>query len=155
MRIIILLAFLLFPVLACAEGEDRVSVQVEFKKALWTCPKCSQEDTTDMYVQGGNDYEHNCSKCGARFNQSGSNMKEYNGCLRYPIADYSKVSEKAKTDEKTKRFNDWVYEVKHPPAYIEPTKEILEQLMAEKQAEVNELQGKINAKIITPIIIDK
>ena len=31
---------------------DRVSVKVEFRKFLWTCPKCAKEDITDANVGG-------------------------------------------------------------------------------------------------------
>jgi hypothetical protein len=47
---------------------------------------------------------------------------------------------------KTAEYDKWVYSVKNPPAYVEPTKAELEQLKAEKQAEVDALQTQIDAK---------
>jgi len=29
---------------------DRILTQIIFKKVLWTCPKCGQEDTEDFNV---------------------------------------------------------------------------------------------------------
>ena len=127
---------------------DRINVQVIFKKFWWTCPVCKQEDIVDAKVEGGNEYVHICSKCGASFNQSGSNMKEYNGSINYPIKDYENKIDTDITKEKSDKMTAWIYEVKNPPPYIEPTKEILEQLKAEKMAEVNELQAKIDAKVL-------
>jgi len=127
---------------------DRVQVQVVFKKFLWTCPKCGQEDITDANVGGGNTYEHDCSKCSAHFNQSGPNMWEYNGCYTLPKDEYDKKNEKDITTSKTAMFNKAVYDKKNPKPYVEPTVEIFEQLKAEKQAEIDSLQAQIDAKRI-------
>ena len=47
---------------------DRIRIQIQFRKAIWTCPKCGQEDFEDFNIAGGNIYEHNCSKCNVWFN---------------------------------------------------------------------------------------
>src|SRR4030042_584267 len=73
-----------------AYAADRVSVQVEFKKFIWLCPVCGQEDIVDANVGGGNEYIHTC-KNGHTFNQSGPNMKEYNGTLRYTPEEYERA----------------------------------------------------------------
>jgi hypothetical protein len=127
---------------------DRLSVRVEFKKAIWFCPKCAKEDIEDMSPGGGNKYEHNCSVCNEWFNT----FKEYNGVLQYPYLDYAKVEQKVIDEEKTKRVDAWIVEIKNPPIPKEPTKEDLEQqkLAAEQEIEyktkqVAELAEKISA----------
>jgi transcription elongation factor Elf1 len=127
---------------------DRISVRVEFKKFVWTCPTCKQEDIENAKVAGGNNYVHTCSKCGAKFNQSGPNMKEYNGCLQYPYDKYPEIKQEDIDTEKATRCEKWLYSVKNPPAYVEPTKTDLENMLAEKQAEVTKLQAEISAKEI-------
>jgi len=125
---------------------DRINVQVVFKKFWWTCPVCGQEDIEDANVGGGNTYEHDCSKCAAHFNQSGNNMREYNNSVTMLKADYDLSTVNSITDKKTAMFEKWVYEVKNPKPYVEPTVEVLEQLKAEKQAEIDALQAQIDAK---------
>jgi transcription elongation factor Elf1 len=125
---------------------DRISVKVEFKKFWWTCPKCGQEDIEDAKVAGGNDYTHICSKCSAKFNQSAGNMKEYNGCLSYPYETYASVKEEDVETQKTTLVEAWVYSVKNPPPYVEPSLQDLQNMLAEKQAEVDRLTEQIQAK---------
>jgi hypothetical protein len=138
-----LLAFLLL--CSVAHAEDRVNVQVQFKKFVWTCPVCKAEDIVDANVGGGNTYEHTC-KNGHKFNQSGNNMREYNGCLSYTPSDYEAIKSEDLIAEKKKRCDDWLYSVKNPPAYVEPTLKDYENMRAEKQKEIDELDTKIAEK---------
>jgi hypothetical protein len=48
--------------------------------------------------------------------------------------------------EKKKRCDDWLYSVKNPPAYVEPTLKDYENMRAEKQKEIDELDTKIAEK---------
>ena len=113
-------------------ADDRVMSQVRFKKALWTCPKCSQEDTEDRNMSGGDSYEHDCSACSYHFNQSGNNMWEYNGCLGYLKDDYESKKQEDIDKDKQERFDNAVYDKKNPPPYQEPTKWEVEQMVNEK-----------------------
>ena len=125
---------------------DRILTQIIFKKVLWTCPKCGQEDTEDFNVGGGNTYEHDCSKCSAHFNQSGPNMKEYNGCINVPVDEYATLTSQAIETVKQERFDSWVTEIKNPPAYVEPSKQDYENLYLEKAKEADEYLAKYATK---------
>ena len=131
---------------------DRIVVQVQFKKALWTCPFCKQEDVEDRPMGGGASYEHTCSACGKKFNQSGPNMKEYNGSINYSEAEYKSIADKAIEDEKTARYDAWIYEVKNPPAYVEPSKADLEREKAELEARVAKLSADIAMKTVEAVV---
>ena len=122
---------------------DRVRIQVQFKKFWWTCPKCRQEDYEDAKMEGGNTYEHTCSKCEERFNQSNTNLREYNGVINYTPEEYETLKSEDLSTEKSSRLGKWVYEVKNPPAYVEPSKEDLERELADKQADIAVLESKI------------
>ena len=133
---------------------DRIQVRVEFKKAIWTCPKCGQEDIQDLIVSGGNDYTHNCSKCGQWFNS----FKEYNGCIQYPFDKYPDITTEDVDTQKTELCDKWLYEVKHPPVYIEPKPEDLQTEIDAKLQEIESLQArkieaqvKLDAKVIEEI----
>lgn len=152
MKRLVLVLLLLCPMVVYAQ--DRVSVKVEFKKALWTCPVCKQEDVEDMKVAGGNEYTHTCSKCGMKFNQSGANMKEYNGCLSYPYTDYPGIKQEDITAEKVLRFDKWVYEIKNPPVYVEPTLEDLQNMYKDKVDEATKYLEEI-AKKTTKIELEE
>jgi transcription elongation factor Elf1 len=151
MKKLLLILFLFFPLVAFAQ--DRVSVRVEFKKFIWTCPICGEEKVVDANVAGGNEYEHTCIN-GHKFNQSGSNMKEYNGTLLFPYDDYLKVDDITKDNKKKELCDKWIYEIKHPPVYIEPSVTDLENEKANLEQQLSSLQEKINAKKIIPIISD-
>jgi len=122
---------------------DVVTVQVRFKKGIFTCKNCGHEDIVDWSATGGNTYENNCSECGTWTND----FRNYDGLLSYSKAEYEKVAEKDVTSAKTTKVADWLYEVKHPPAYVEPSKEDLEQEKASLEARVSELQTRISAKV--------
>ena len=125
---------------------DRIRVTVTYRKALWTCPSCKTEEWEDRPMEGGASYEHTCKECSAKFNQSC--MKEYNGTVNYTPEEYEKVDAKALATAKQKPADDWLYSVKNPPPYVEPSKKDLENMLAEKQAEVTKLQEQITAKEI-------
>ena len=116
-------------------AQDRVSIRVEFKKALWTCPVCGLEEIEDRPVGGGASYEHTC-KNGHKFNQSGANMKEYNGCLQYPKDTFEEVKQEDIDKEKQERYDAWLYEVKHPAPYVEPSIEDHNQMVKGKEEEL-------------------
>ena len=147
MKKILIVLFLLFTIPVFAE--DRVNVQVCFRKALWQCPD-GTEETTDLNVAGGNTYEYTCK------NEMWTNtFREYNGCISYPYEQYPNLKTEEITAEKTKRYDAWVYEIKHPAPYIEPTPEELQIEIDAKQEEINSLivrkieaQAKIDAKVI-------
>lgn len=117
---------------------DRVNVQVQFKKAVWTCPACGQEDIEDRPMEGGASYVHTCSKCGKEFNQSGPNMREYNGSINYTPEQYEALKSEDLAVEKKKRCDDWLYSVKNPPPYVEPKSF---ELIAEKETKLQEIQA--------------
>ena len=127
---------------------DRIMTQVRFKRVLWTCPQCKQEDIEDRSMTGGDSYVHTCSSCSEKFNQSCGRMKEYNGCITMLASEYETKQETDITAEKKKLFDDWVYGMKNPPKYVEPTKEELEKMRDEKAAEVAELERQISAKTV-------
>lgn len=149
----LLLVFLLLAIPAICITEDRVTVQVQFRKALWTCPKCGHEDVEDLNISGGNTYEHNCSKCGAHFNQSGPNMREYNGSIRYLPEEYEKAGSKKIEDAKKAMFNEWKNEIKRPARAAEPTEKeltgelnFIEQQKASLESQKQAIQQKIEDK---------
>jgi predicted RNA-binding Zn-ribbon protein involved in translation (DUF1610 family) len=141
----------------------RVNIQIRFKKVVWLCPVCGTEDIEEMNIAGGNSYEHDCSNCQAHFNQSGPNMRTYEGCLNYtpddiPITEVEKlhrdeeldktVAEKLALDKQT-----WVdkqhYDFKNPVPYVEPSKEDLKNIYESKLAEANQ-QLALLAEKATP-----
>jgi len=144
---------LLFITPAFAE-QDRTTVQVQFRKAYWVCLFCGQEDFQDLHMDGGDLYEHNCSRCEKWFNS----FKEYNGALRYSAEEYSKIDSKVIDDAKQDLVDKWVYDIKNPPPIVEvppPTKEELEAQKAELQTKIDELQSKIDVLTVEDVKIIK
>ena len=135
----------------------RMNLQVRFITAIWLCPVCAKEDTEERNVDGGDSYEHTCSECGVKFNQSGPNLRKYEGAINYTPTDID-ISEALKNEEAIKEVKDKIsadkkkyvdekhYDFKNPPPYEEQTVEILEKLKAEKQEEVDRLQQQIDSK---------
>lgn len=130
--ILILMSMFLMSNVICA---DRVEVQIRYKKALWTCPYCGQEDTEDRNALGGDSYEHTCSKCSKKFNQSGANARFYEGCLNIEKTEYEKMKAADVTKKKDEEFDKWITSVKNPPKPIEPSKKDYEDLYKEKLKE--------------------
>jgi hypothetical protein len=123
---------------------DRVRIQRTFRKAYWIC-SCGQEDTTDLNLGTPSVYEHNCSAC----NKWSNSFKEYNGNLSYTPEEYDKIKEEDVELEKTKRVDNWIYEIKHPFPYVEPTKEELEKEKLGLEERIAVLSAEITLK--TPI----
>jgi hypothetical protein len=121
---------------------DRISVRVEFKKALWICPFCSQEDIEDLNVSGGNKYEHECSSCGKWFNS----FKSFSSALTFPYETYPEIKKEDIDAEKTRLCEQWSYSIKNPPPVVEPTKQQLEAEKAELEARIAILTAQISAK---------
>jgi len=121
-------------------------VQVRFKKVLWTCPSCSQEDEEEMNVAGGNTYEHDCSSCLAHFNQSNNNMRVCDGLVTMLKSEYDAKDEAQITIEKQSVFDKTVYGWKNPAEYVEPSKEELEKQKADLESELFRVDGQISAK---------
>lgn len=122
---------------------DRIMTQIRFKRVLWTCPKCGQEDFEDRNMSGGQSYEHSCSVCLAKFNQSGTNMREYNGVICYTPEEYKTLKDEDLIKTKQVLVDKWLYEVKNPPPYIEPTPEELQAEIDAKQQEIDSLMARI------------
>lgn len=118
---------------------DRLQVRRTFRKAWWIC-KCGQEDYTDLNVGTPSVYEHNCSVCG----QWSNSFKEYNSTIDYPYDKYADVKEADVEKEKTARLDAWVYGVKNPVPYVEPTKAELEAERDMKLQEVASLDARIS-----------
>lgn len=133
---------------------DRVRVQIQFKKAIWTCPVCGLEEIEDRPMNGGASYEHTCAN-GHKFNQSGLNMREYNGSVSYTEEEYAKKTEEDIAIDKQKPCDDWLYSVKNPPPYVEPTKEQLEAEKSELLARVSSLDVKITEKVALEANLEK
>ena len=127
---------------------DRVRVQVIFKKFLWLCPACGQEDVDDANVGSENVEEHDCSVCQAHFVRGKRNPDEHTFCINYTLEEYEKLTAESLANTKSNIMNSRVAEIKNPPVYQEPSVEVLEELKAEKQAEVDRLQTEINAKTL-------
>jgi hypothetical protein len=120
---------------------DRIRVQIQFKKFLWACPLCSEEEWEDRPMEGGVSYEHIC-KNGHTFNQSGSNMKEYNGTVNYTQAEYKVLKAEDLAKDKQKPADDWIYSVKNPIPYVEPKVEDIDRMILEKQQEIASLKAQ-------------
>ena len=127
-KILLTLTFLMMAVTCYAE--DTINVQVRFVKGIFACP--GGDEIVDWSTKGGNEYEHIC-KDGTWLNS----FKRYEGSINYSKEEYEKVKTEDITKEKQKRVDDWLYQVKNPPPYIEPTEADYKQMIDEKLAEIN------------------
>ena len=133
---------------------DRTQIQVRFKKAIWVCANCGQEDFTDLNVSGGDTYEHNCSNC----NEWTNKFIRYSGSLNYSPTEYygnpdatpdpiPAKTEQDIADDKQALVDKWWYAYKNPPAYVEPSvddhKNIIDGRMEEIRAELLRLKEKL------------
>lgn len=118
---------------------DRIKLVREYRKAWWICG-CGQEDFTDLNVGTPSVYEHNCSKC----NKWSNSFKEYQGVISYSPDNEPKEEDVVK--DKEQKIGEWVYAVKNPAPYIEPTKEDLEKQKIELEAQVANLAQLISSK---------
>ncbi len=135
MRTIIFLLCLCFSTLAFAE--DRVTVQVMFKKGIFECP--DGDEIVDWNVGGGNEYEHTC-KDGTWLNR----FKEYNGTVSYPVG--ATLTKDSITNMKKDKVAEWLYGVRNPPIYIEPSVKDLENLRADKLEEAQRYEEQLLIK---------
>lgn len=130
-----------------AFAEDRVRVQVQFKKGIFECPQ--GDEIVDWNVGGGNTYEHTC-KDGTWLNS----FKEYNGNLSYTPEEYKIILAENIIASKQKLVDDWLYQVRNPPPYIEPTLEDLQNMYNSKMDEATEYLEQISKKT-TEIELEK
>ena len=131
---------LIFCASACF-ANDRVIVQHQFKKVLWTCPVCRVEEPEDRPMEGGASYEHTC-KNGHKYNQSGPNMWECNGSINYSMNDYIQITQNDIDAKKQAYFDEQLYTKKHPAPYVEPKISDYENMIADKQRELQELETR-------------
>lgn len=117
---------------------DRVRIQIQFRKAIWVCLKCSQEDYEDLNVNGGNIYEHNCSKCGTWSN----NFRVYNDTLDFSPEEYDKIKQEDIINKKQEKFNNHLNILKNPIPYIEPTPEEIQREIEIKEEQISLLSVK-------------
>lgn len=65
---------------------------------------------------------------------------EYNDALYFTQEEYASIDKATIDAMKQQRVNNWIYALEHPPEYVTPTKEILEQMIAEKQQELQQIE---------------
>lgn len=133
---------------------DRIRVQVQFRKFLWICPICKVEEWEDRPMDGGASYEHTCPNR-HEFNSCCGNAKEYNGTVSYTPEEYEKLAVEDLVLAKQKPADDWIYSVKNPPPYVEPTKEQLEAEKELKIQEVASLDARIALKTAETVTVEK
>jgi len=129
-------------------AQDRVKVQVQFRKALWACP--GGDEITDLNVGTPSVYEHNC-KDGTWLNS----FKEYNGILTYTPEEFEKADSKEKELAKTEAVDKWVYEREHQPVYVEPKPEEIQAQIDAKEAEIQSLQTQKAEAVAKIELIEK
>jgi hypothetical protein len=119
---------------------DRITNQIQFRKAIWECPECQQVDFQDLDMEGGNTYEHNCSACGVWFN----NFQEYNGTLSFPV-ETADIPEEEVSKRKQEVVDTWMFNNKNQLAVVDLTRENLEKEKLELEKSILEIQAKITA----------
>lgn len=122
-------------------AEDTINVQVRFLKGIFACP--DGDEIVDWSTKGGNEYEHIC-KDGTWLNS----FKRYEGSINYSKEEYENINVEDIAIEKQKRVDEWIYQVKNPPPYIEPTEADYKQMIDDKMAEINIYSDKITDKVI-------
>lgn len=135
---LVLLLVLCMATLAIAE--DRIKVQVQFKKLIFQC-KDGTEEVVDASMTGGNTYEHTC-KDGKWTNS----FLNYDGNLSFTPDEYEHTDSKEMANLKSGKVDEWLYQKNNPPPYVEPSKADLEAMKADLQKQVDELTTKISAK---------
>lgn len=135
MKKLLITMILIFLSAVCLFADDRVKVQVQFRKALWACP--GGNEITDLNVGTPSVYEHTC-KDGTWLNK----FTEYNGILTYTPEEFEKADSKDKELAKTEAVDKWIYDREHPPVYVEPTPEEIQKQIDYKQQEVQQLTAQ-------------
>jgi hypothetical protein len=124
-----------------AYAQDRIAVQVQFKKGIFECP--TGDEIVDWNVGGGNEYSHTC-KDGTWLNR----FKEYNGVIKLDPVEYEKTDSKEMTTLKDTEVQRWLTEVRNPPPVQEPSVKDYQNMLDEKLAEVERLSTDM-AKVAT------
>jgi hypothetical protein len=126
---------------------DRTRTQVEFAGLLWTCPRCSQEDYQPLDLDGGNKYEHVCSRCATEFNgpMGRPGYLRFHGHLNVDPKEFPDLDEKQIEERKLRIVTEWLEGVKHPPEYIPSTAAELKQEKIELERRSVELDERIVA----------
>lgn len=140
MKKLLICLFLALGIASLAIAEDRVKVQVQFRKLIFQC-KDGTEEVVDANMSGGNTYEHVCAD-----GQWTNSFLNYDGNLSFTPDEYEHTDSKEMTDLKTAKVDEWIYQKNNPPPYVEPTKEELEAQKADLERQVDELTVKISAK---------
>lgn len=135
MKKLILSLLLIFFTATFLFAEDRVRVQVQYRKALWSCP--SGDEITNLNVGTPSVYEHTC-KDGTWLNS----FKEYNGVLTYTPEEFEKADSQEKETAKTEAVDKWIYGIKNPPKYVEPKPEEIQAQIDSKQQEIESLTAE-------------
>jgi len=110
-------------------AEDRVNVQIQFKKGIFECK--GGREMVDWNVGGGNDYTHVC-KDGTKLNM----FREYNGTVKFTPDEYIEVDDKALAVAKQAQVDEWLYTVDNPPPYVEPSVKDYQQMIGDRLDEV-------------------
>ena len=126
---------------------DRVKTIIQFKQIVWTCPKCMTEDIVDASMDGGNSYEHDCSKCGTHFNGpiGRPGRLEYTDNVSLTPEEFAEAKAEDIATHKRQRVAEWFDGWKNPPKSVEPTAADLEAEQAELVKRVEELTPRIKA----------
>jgi len=124
---------------------DRTKVVIQFRQTIWTCPKCLTEDIAAASMDGGNVYEHDCSKCGTHFNGpiGRPGRLDYTGTVSLTPEEYAIAKDADITTRKRQRVNEWIDSIKNPPKAVEPTAADLEAEQAELIKRIEELEPRI------------
>ena len=137
MRIKLLLTSLFLSFCVISTAEDRVKVQVQFRKLIFQCQD-GTEEVVDASMSGGNTYEHTC-KDGKWTN----NFINYSGALSLTQDEYAELKEADLEAKKKTEVEKFIYQKNNPPKYIEPTEEDYKKMIDEKIAEINMYSEKI------------
>lgn len=122
-------------------ANDVISVQVRFKDLIFVCPNNVYE-RVEASATGGNTYEHTCAD-GTWTNR----FIPHEDTLSYSPTEYDKLSEKAIGEEKKKKVDAHIEQIKNPPAYVEPSVEDYQKMIDEKLVEVEQMTTKMSEKV--------
>jgi len=132
----------LMAICGVAFAGDTVTVQVRYRKAIFECP--GGNEVVDLSTTGGNTYEHTC-KDGTWTNK----FTNFDGLLSFTPNDYEMTDSKEMATLKDTAVEKFIYDKEHPPAYVEPTAEEVQQqidsLEEQKQVLVTQ-KAEIEAK---------
>lgn len=124
-----------------AQAEDSLTYQIRFRKLVFQCQD-GTEEVVDASVKGGNTYEHTC-KDGKWTNK----FVNYDGLIQLNPTEYETTDSKELIAMKEAKVNEWIEQKNNHPAYIEPTKEELEEYRYSLIQQVDEVETKLVEKI--------